>query len=62
MKFLVLYLFVTIASISIQLTHTNANIDPYKVLGLRKGVDERDIKNAYRKLAKHWLVVRGIKF
>ena len=34
--------------------HANASINPYKVLGLARNADERQIRNAYRKLAKEW--------
>ena len=33
---------------------TNASINPYKVLGLSRNADERQIRNAYRKMAKEW--------
>ena len=50
MKFyLIIYLLV-----SIKLIHSNANINPYKVLGISRNSDEKEIKTAYRNLAKHW--------
>ena len=54
MNYLIIY-FVLIIFYT-QYSFSNINFDPYKVLGLSRGADEREIKNAYRKLAKHWLV------
>jgi DnaJ-class molecular chaperone len=48
---LIIYLLVIF---SIKLINSNANIDPYKVLGLSRNADEKEIKIAYRNLAKHW--------
>jgi curved DNA-binding protein CbpA len=31
-----------------------AEINPYEVLGVPRNADDSTIKNAYRKLAKHW--------
>ena len=33
---------------------SGGNRDFYKILGVRKDATERDIKKAYRKLAKKW--------
>jgi DnaJ-class molecular chaperone len=30
------------------------DFDPYATLDVNRNADERQIKNAYRKLAKHW--------
>ena len=36
----------------VTLANTQAQINPYKILGLAKNADEKQIRNAYRKLAK----------
>jgi preprotein translocase subunit Sec63 len=40
--------------VSLSLAYPNMN--PYKVLGLSRNADEKDIRLAYRKLAKEWFV------
>lgn len=34
------------------LVETQAQINPYKILGLQRNANEKQIRNAYRKLAK----------
>lgn len=31
-----------------------ADINPYKILGVGRNADEKEIRNAYKKLAKNW--------
>lgn len=52
-QFQKLIILVLISQCFIQLSNT-ADINPYKVLGIPRNANERQIKLAYRKQAKDW--------
>ena len=34
--------------------NSDADINPYKILGVSRSAGEKEIKNVYRKMAKEW--------
>jgi DnaJ-class molecular chaperone len=51
-RVLISTVFLIVASLSV--CSGGGDFNPYDVLGVARNADERSIKSAYRKLAKHW--------
>ena len=38
----------------LSVVNSDADINPYKILGVSRNAGEKEIKNVYRKMAKEW--------
>ena len=50
-KYLFIYFFICLCKLS---ADKNNNFNPYEVLGLPRTASDKDIRQAYKKLARHW--------
>jgi DnaJ-class molecular chaperone len=51
---LVKYIFICFLLCQSNLSADNTDFNPYDVLGLSRKASEKDIRQAYKKLARHW--------
>jgi curved DNA-binding protein CbpA len=49
-----LYIYFLICLCNITANNDNNDFNPYEVLGLKRTASDKDIRQAYKKLAKHW--------
>jgi DnaJ-class molecular chaperone len=53
-KYLLIYFLFCLSNLSANNNNNNNDFNPYEVLGLTRTASDKDIRQAYKKLAKHW--------